>query len=248
MLTQSVTVLAEGSGLTALIDPAALLPALGGWLPAAVGAMVFIESGALFPFLPGDSLVFTAGLLHGKLGIPLTALLAIVIGAAVLGDQTGYWLGRRYGRAMFRADGRILKTRYLRRSEAFFARHGGKALVLARFVPIVRTFVPLAAGAAEYTYRRFLLWNVSGALMWGAGLTLAGSLLGGVGFIRENVDLLAILIVAASLVPVAAGFLHRRHAAGRDDAGADAAPAGPATAGQERAVSSGTCVPGHGEP
>lgn len=239
MLTQSVTVLAEGPGPSALIDPAALLPALGGWLPAVVAAMVFIESGALFPFLPGDSLVFTAGLLHVQLGIPLIALTGIIVAAAVLGDQTGYWLGRRFGRAMFSPDGRILKTRYLHRSETFFARNGGKALVLARFVPIVRTFIPLAAGAAGYTYRRFLLWNVLGALLWGAGLTVAGSLLGGVAFVAENVDLLAVLIVAASLVPVAAGFLQRRRAAGQDRAGTKAVPAD-----SEHAGSCGASVPG----
>ena len=244
MLNQSITILAEGPGLTALIDPGALLPALGGWLPAVVGAMVFVESGVLFPFLPGDSLVFTAGLLHAKLGIPLMVLLVTVVVAAVLGDQTGYWLGRRFGRTMFSPQGRILKTRYLRRSETFFARHGGKALVLARFVPIVRTFVPLAAGAAEYTYRRFLLWNVLGALLWGAGLTVAGSLLGGVGFIRENVDLLAVLIVAASLVPIAAGLLHRTRAARKDPADAKTVPAESTEDAQEHAGSSETSLPG----
>lgn len=210
MIAHTVPLLAGGLSLSSITDPAALLPALGGWVLAAVGAMVFIESGVLFPFLPGDSLVFTAGLLHVRLGLSLPVLIAVVVAAAALGDQAGYWLGRRFGRRLFSPGARVLKTEHLEQAEAFFDRHGGKALVLARFVPIVRTFVPLAAGAATYNYRKFLTWNVLGALLWGAGLAAIGSLLGGVRFIADNVDLLAVVIVAASLVPVAAGLLRRR--------------------------------------
>ncbi len=204
-----------------LADPVSLLPALGGWVLAAVAAMVFIESGVLFPFLPGDSLIFTAGLLHAQLGLALPLLIAVIVAAAALGDQVGYWLGRRFGRRLFRPSARVLKTDYLHRAEAFFDRHGGKALVLARFVPIVRTFVPLAAGAAGYTYRKFLLWNIAGALLWGGGMTLAGSMLGQVPFVAGHVDLLAILIVAVSLLPVGAALLRHRRAGGSGPAGQD---------------------------
>jgi membrane-associated protein len=209
MFAQTVPLLADGLGLSSIMDPAALLPALGGWVLAAVGAMVFIESGVLFPFLPGDSLVFTAGLLHVRLGLSLPVLMAVVVLAAALGDQVGYWLGRRFGRRLFSPGARVLKTEHLGQAEGFFERHGGKALVLARFVPIVRTFAPLAAGAASYRYRNFLMWNVLGALLWGAGMAGLGSLLGGVRFIADNVELLALVIVAVSLLPAAAGLLRR---------------------------------------
>jgi membrane-associated protein len=239
MFALTVPLLADGLSLSSIMDPAALLPALGGWVLAAVGAMVFIESGVLFPFLPGDSLVFTAGLLHGRLGLSLPVLMAVVVAAAALGDQAGYWLGRRFGRRLFSPGARVLKTEHLGQAEAFFDRHGGKALVLARFVPIVRTFAPLAAGAADYRYRQFLIWNLLGALLWGAGLAGIGSLLGGVQFIADNVELLALVIVAVSLLPAGAGLLRRfrsarqgsaaresAKAAGREQFAAGAAPAG----------------------
>ncbi|SDI89415.1 membrane-associated protein [Arthrobacter subterraneus] len=189
---------APWSGLT---DPEALLQGLGGWALGVVAVIVFIESGVLFPFLPGDSLIFTAGLLHGSLGLNLAVLIAVIVSAAFLGDQIGYWLGRRFGRRLFADNAKILKTRYLLSAETFFNRYGGRSLVLARFVPFARTFVPLAAGIAHYQYRKFLLWNALGALLWGAGLTVAGSLLGGVPFIAGHVDLIALVIVVASVVP-----------------------------------------------
>lgn len=209
MFALTVPLLADGLSLSSIMDPAALLPALGGWVLAAVGSMVFIESGVLFPFLPGDSLVFTAGLLHVRLGLSLPVLMAVVVAAATLGDQVGYWLGRRFGRRLFSPGARVLKTEHLGQAEAFFDRHGGRALVLARFVPIVRTFAPLAAGAANYRYRQFLMWNVLGALLWGAGMAGIGSLLGGVQFIADNVELLALVIVAVSLLPAGVGLLRR---------------------------------------
>ncbi|WP_246021294.1 DedA family protein [Arthrobacter echini] len=166
-----------------------------------VAAIVFIESGALFPFLPGDSLIFTAGLLHAQLGINLVVLMAVIVGAAIAGDQAGYWLGRRFGRRLFTEDAQVLNTRYLTGAENFFTRYGGRSLFLARFVPFARTFVPLAAGTAQYRYRSFLLWNVIGAVLWGVGLTLAGSLLGGVPFVTDHIDLIAVVIVTLSVVP-----------------------------------------------
>ncbi|TYD00170.1 alkaline phosphatase [Arthrobacter echini] len=184
-------------------DPSALLHSAGGWVLLVVAAVVFVESGALFPFLPGDSLIFTAGLLHGRLGLGLPVLIAVIVGAAVAGDQTGYWLGRRFGRRWFSDGARVLNTRYLAGAESFFTRYGGRSLVLARFVPFARTFVPLAAGTAHYRYRSFLLWNVVGAVLWGVGLTVAGSLLGGVPFITDHVDLIAVVIVLVSIVPTA---------------------------------------------
>lgn len=203
MMTQLAAV-AAGTGAapwSGLTDPEALLQGLGGWALGVVAVIVFIESGVLFPFLPGDSLIFTAGLLHDSLGLNLAALIAVIVSAAFLGDQVGYWLGRRFGRRLFADDAKVLKTRYLLSAETFFLRYGGRSLILARFVPFARTFVPLAAGIAHYQYRKFLLWNVLGALLWGAGLTVAGSLLGGVPFIAGHVDLIALVIVVVSVVP-----------------------------------------------
>lgn len=207
-----------------LTDVEALLTALGPWVLAAVLLMVFIESGVLFPFLPGDSLIFTTGLLHQQLGLDLWILLLLIPLAAFLGDQVGYVLGRRFGRRFFKPDARILKTEYLAEAEAFFHKYGGRSLVLARFVPFVRTFTPLAAGLARYHYPKFLTWNAVGAIGWGAGLTAAGSALGGVAFIRNNIEALALVIVAVSLLPMIIELANKRRKAkakGQAEAEAD---------------------------
>ncbi|MBN9160692.1 MAG: DedA family protein, partial [Myxococcales bacterium] len=149
-----------------------LLHALGPWALAGIAVMIFIESGVLFPFLPGDSLILTAVLLHVQLNLSPVAIAGVAFVAAVAGDQAGYWLGHRFGRRFFRDDARVLTTARLREAERFFDRYGALSLVLARFVPIVRTYVPLVAGTARLRYRRFIVWNVAGALLWVLGLTL----------------------------------------------------------------------------
>jgi membrane-associated protein len=196
-----------------LLDPGTLLTGLGPWALVGLSLMVFIESGLLFPFLPGDSLLVTAGLLHDRLGLSIAAVALCASGAAVAGDQVGYWIGSRFGRQWFRADARILKTAHLDQAEVFFARHGGPALVLARFVPVVRTFVPLAAGAGDYPYRAFLIWNVTGALLWAVGMTLLGSVAGNLPLVANHIDLLALGLVVVSVVPIIAAVIHRSRAA-----------------------------------
>lgn len=188
--------------LPPLTDPQALLSALGLWAMAGMALIVFVESGVLFPFLPGDSLLFTAGLMHENLGVALIVVMVVAFVAAFLGDQVGYGLGRRFGRRFFSEEARFLKVDYLRRGEDFFARYGGRALVLARFVPVVRTYVPLAAGMARLPYRRFLGWNALGAALWSSLMVTAGALLGGVPFVTRHVDLIAVLIVALSVLPI----------------------------------------------
>src|SRR6478672_8349631 len=144
---------AQAAGSPSLLDPASLLSGLG---PAALGViavMVFIESGVLFPFLPGDSLLFTAGLLHQQLNLTLPVLIGVVTAAAVAGDQVGFLLGRKFGRRWFKDDAKVLKSAHLAATENFFHRHGGAAIVLARFVPIIRTFAPLTAGTARYGHK-----------------------------------------------------------------------------------------------
>ncbi|WP_099332920.1 DedA family protein [Actinomyces minihominis] len=183
-------------------DPTTLLIAMGPWVLLGVAIIVFIESGVLFPVLPGDSLLFAAGLLHTQLGINMWVMIGIILIAAFLGSQVGYFLGKRYGRGLFKDDARILKTEYVEQSEAFFARYGGRALVIGRFVPFVRTFVPLVAGIAKYPYRKFLAYSMTGALLWGAGVTWAGAALGGVPFVHENLEVIIVLIVIVSVIPM----------------------------------------------
>lgn len=183
-------------------DPEGLLIAMGPWVLWGTLAIVLIESGILFPVLPGDSLLFTAGLLHDRLGLHLPTLVAAVFVAAFVGAQVGYWLGRRYGRRLFKDDARVLRTEHLDKAEHYFTNYGGRSLVIGRFIPFVRTFIPLAAGIARYPYGRFLAYNSLGALLWGSGITVAGSLLGGVSFVHDHLSAIILAIVAVSVLPM----------------------------------------------
>lgn len=197
-------------------DPSTLLIGLGPWVLVGVIAIVFVESGVLFPILPGDSLIFAAGLLHDQLGLHLWVLIAGILVAAFLGAQVGYWLGRTYGRRLFKPDARILKVEYLTQAEKFFAKYGGRALVIGRFVPIVRTFVPLAAGIARIPYWRFISYNMLGALIWGVGVTWAGSALGGVDWVHDNLSVIILLIIFVSVLPMVFEYLMARFRRRRD--------------------------------
>jgi membrane-associated protein len=206
-----VPALSASAAVPPLLDPAALLQGLG---PAALGVIaviVFIESGVLFPFLPGDSLLFTAGLLHQQLQLSLPVLIGVVTAAAVAGDQAGYMIGRKFGRRWFKDDAKVLKTAHLAKTEDFFRRHGGAAIVLARFAPVVRTFAPLSAGIARYDYRAFALWNITGAAAWAASVTLLGTWLGHFEIVAKNIDLIAVIMVLVSVLPWGIELLkHRR--------------------------------------
>lgn len=193
-----------------MLDLNGLLLGAGPWAIGVIALIVFIESGALFPFLPGDSLLVTAGILHGRLGLTIPVIAGVGFLAAVAGDQVGYWLGHRFGRRLFKDDAKVLKTSRLEETERFFTKYGGASLVLGRFVPVVRTYVPLAAGSARYRYRRFLVWNVTGAFLWAVGVTLAGSALGKVPFIRDNLEVLLLVVVAVSVLPIVLGALRKR--------------------------------------
>jgi membrane protein DedA with SNARE-associated domain len=194
-----------------LFDAASVLHAFGPYVLAGIAVVIFIESGVLFPFLPGDSLLVTAAIISATLGIAPWQIAIVASIAAVAGDQVGYWLGRRFGRRLFKDHARLLTTARLDEAETFFTRWGGPSLVLGRFVPIVRTYVPLAAGTADMHYRRFLLWNVVGAVAWACGLTAVGVLLGGIPFVAHNIDVLMIVIVVVSILPIVIGALRRRH-------------------------------------
>jgi membrane-associated protein len=195
-----------------LLNPSVLLHGAGPWVLVVIAAIVFIETGLLFPFLPGDSLLFTAGLLSVSLGLPVLFLVAVVAAAAIVGDQVGYLIGRRLGRRLFRDDARVFKVRYRDQADEFLGRHGAKALVLARFVPVVRTFVPPIVGTSQLPYRKFLIWNAIGGLGWAVLLVIAGFWLGRIPLIADNVELIAIVIVAVSVVPIAIDVVRRRRA------------------------------------
>jgi membrane-associated protein len=206
------------------MDVQSLLESVGPWALAVIALFVFIESGLLFPFLPGDSLLVTAGLAHESLGLSIPVIAGVAFVAAAAGDQVGYLLGNRFGSRLFKEDARVLKASRLRETEAFFEKYGGRALVLGRFVPVIRTYVPLAAGSARYPYRRFLPWNLTGAFLWAVGVTVVGSLLGGVPFITDNIDVLLTVIVLISVLPVIISQV-RRHARARRQAAAEDAGA-----------------------
>ena len=159
------------------LDPASILQATG---YVGLFLIVFVESGLLIGFfLPGDSLLFSAGFLASQGLLDITAVLVLVVIAAILGDSVGYSLGRRFGARVFsRPDARIFNKSHLERSERFYAKHGGKTLILARFMPIVRTFAPVLAGVGKMPYSRFLSYNVFGGLLWGLSLPLLGFYLG----------------------------------------------------------------------
>ena len=195
------------------------------WLISTFGligilAVVFAESGLLIGFFfPGDSLLFTAGLLVADgtyLRQPLWLMCLLVSAAAIAGDQFGYLFGRRFGPSLFRRpDSRLFKQDNLTRARAFFARYGARSIVLARFVPIVRTFTPIVAGASHMHYRTFLIFNVIGATLWGCGVTTLGYFLGQVAFVRSNIELILIGIVVVSVVPIGIELLRARRRAAR---------------------------------
>lgn len=182
-------------------------PAIGPWVVLLVCAIVFAETGLLVGFfLPGDSMLFTAGLLvaTGTIQFNIWLFVLFIFIAAFVGDQVGYLIGRKAGPAIFkRPDSRFFRQEYVEKAHIFFEKHGGKAVVLARFVPIVRTFTPVIAGVAQMNYRHFVSFNVLGALLWGVGLPLLGWILGDrVPFVRDNLDVIFIVIVLISILPI----------------------------------------------
>ncbi|WP_369171334.1 DedA family protein [Streptomyces sp. R28] len=175
--------------------------------------IVFAESG-LFAFLPGDSLLFTAGLFVAEgnyISQPLWLVCTLIVLAAVIGDQVGYMIGKFFGPKLFnRPNSKLFKQENLEKAHEFMEKYGPKAIVLARFVPIVRTFAPIVAGAGRMQYRTFLTYNVIGGVAWGTGITLAGYWLGQIEFIKTNVEAILVLIVLISVVPIIIEYLRER--------------------------------------
>jgi membrane-associated protein len=197
-----------------------LVATYGGWVYALLFLIVFAETGLVVtPFLPGDSLLFAAGALAAAGGLNVWAVIALLSIAAVLGDAVNYAAGRFVGPRVFNATDRssglhrLLNREHLQRTHAFFEKYGGKAVVLGRFVPIVRTFVPFVAGAGAMTYARFAVYNVVGGLIWVGICTLAGYAFGTVPIVKNNFSLFALGIVFVSVIPI--GIEMIRHRVGR---------------------------------
>src|SRR5918995_27800 len=198
------------------LDPKSLIDDVGLW---GVFAVVFAESGLLVGFfLPGDSLLFTAGFLASAPSsvddaphLPLGPLLVGCVVAAIAGDQFGYLFGRRVGPALFRRpDSRFFKHENVEKAQAFFDRYGAKTIVLARFVPIVRTFAPIVAGVSRMNYRTFVTFNIVGGTLWAVGVTLLGYFLGQVDVVEQNLEVAILAVVAISLIPIALEIVKAR--------------------------------------
>jgi len=180
-------------------------------------AVIFVECGLFIFFMPGDSLLFTIGLaiqshpLGIDLHVNIVVACAILTAAAFLGNVVGYEIGRAVGAPLYTRGGRLLKREHFDKAHAFFEKHGSKAIVLARFVPVVRTFITAVAGVSRMDRRRFFTYSFIGALGWATGVTLMGYFLGQISFVRNHIEVMLILIVAVSLVPVLVEYLRHRH-------------------------------------
>ncbi len=200
---------------------AELLRQYGGWTYAILFLVIFCETGLVVtPFLPGDSLLFAAGAVvaaasnTGDPGLNILLLWLLLIVAAVVGDSVNYQIGRALGVRVFKEDARVLKTEYLRRTEAFYAKHGGKTIILARFIPIVRTYAPFVAGASRMDYPRFLSFNIIGGVAWITLFLFAGYFFGNIPVIQRNFEYVVIVIILLSVVPVLIEWIkHRRERA-----------------------------------
>lgn len=193
------------------LDPDHLIRTFG-----LIGIMVivFAESGLLIGvFLPGDSLLFTAGLLSATTGLlpPLWVIIPAIVVAAIVGDQVGYLIGSRAGPRIFqRPDSRFFRQEFVDKAYSYFERYGGRTIVLARFVPIVRTFTPVVAGVSQMPYRTFVAYNVIGGVLWGVSVTTIGYFLGQIDFVAAHIELILILIVLVSVLPIGFELLRAR--------------------------------------
>jgi len=191
---------------------AAFVAQHGAWVYALLFAIVFTETGVVvMPFLPGDSLLFVVGALAAAGGMEITTVMSVLVAAALTGDNVNYWIGRWAGPKVFRAEAsRWFSRAYLARTHAFYERHGGKAIIIARFVPIVRTYVPFVAGIGTMSYARFLGFSVVGALLWVVSLCQAGYWFGNIPLVKDNLGVVIVIIVAISVTPIAVEFLRAR--------------------------------------
>jgi membrane-associated protein len=184
----------------------------GTWLYALLFAIIFAETGlVVFPFLPGDSILFISGTVVAAAGLNVHVLAALLVAAAIIGDSVNYAIGRYIGPKVFqRPDSRWFRQEHLRRTQAFYDKYGGVTIIIGRFVPIIRTFAPFLAGVAGMPYRRFLSFNVIGAVIWITSLVYAGYWFGNIPWVKENLTYIVIGIVVVSLIPAITTFVQER--------------------------------------
>jgi membrane-associated protein len=195
---------------------ATLLADYGTWVYAILFLIIFCETGLIVtPFLPGDSLLFVAGALAATSpALQIDILIAVLLAAAIIGDNTNYWIGRTVGPRVFRWEqSRFFTRAAFDKTHTYFEHHGGKTIIIARFLPLFRTFAPFVAGVARMTYSRYFLLDLAGGMLWIFSLTLAGYWFGNIPFIKDNLMLVILVIIALSLLPLAIAYLkHRRSA------------------------------------
>jgi membrane-associated protein len=188
-----------------------LIQQYGTWIYGILFAIIFCETGLVVtPILPGDSLLFAAGALAAEGNMNIVFLWGLLLVAAIAGDTVNYWIGQRVGLSVFKDDARILKTEYLRRTEEFFEKYGGKTIVLARFIPIVRTYAPFVAGASRMNYARFLTYNVLGGLLWITIFLWLGYFFGNIPFVKKRFEYVVIVIIVLSVLPVVYEYFKNR--------------------------------------
>lgn len=190
----------------------ALVQDYGTWVYAILFLIIFAETGLVIsPFLPGDSLLFVAGALCGLGAMQLEWLMPLLMLAAFSGDNTNYWIGRLVGMRLFhRVKGRFLKREHLDRTHAFYEKHGGKTILFARFMPIIRTFAPFVAGIGQMQYRLFLLFSALGSLAWIGSLTLAGYFFGNIPVVKNNLTLIVLSVILLSFLPALIQFVRHK--------------------------------------
>ena len=190
----------------------ALVHDYGMWVYAILFLIIFAETGLVFvPFLPGDTLLFVAGTLCGMDALQLQCVMPLLMLAAFSGDNTNYWIGRTLGLRLFeRASGRFIKREHLDKTHAFYEKHGGKTIIFARFMPIIRTFAPFVAGLGLMRYRLFVLFSALGSFAWISSLTLTGYFFGNIPVVKNNLTLIVVCIIIISLLPAILEFFRHR--------------------------------------
>ncbi len=191
---------------------AELIAQYGVWVYAFLFLIIFAETGfVVTPFLPGDSLLFATGALTASTGqMNILLLWVLLVSAAVIGDAVNYFIGRRVGKGIFKPGNRVLRMEYLHKTEQFYEKHGNKTIILARFVPIVRTFAPFVAGVGNMNYTRFGTYNIIGGIAWVTIFLFAGYLFGNIPFIKDNFELVTIGIILVSVLPMLYEFMKSR--------------------------------------
>lgn len=200
--------------LPSWLDPDKILVSLGAFAVVGVCLIIFAECGLLIGFfLPGDTLLFTAGMFvqRGSIDTPLWLMCVLLSVCAFVGNVSGYWIGAKVGPALFnKPDSRFFKREHVERTHAFFDKYGARAIILARFVPIVRTFITAIAGVGRMDARRFFLYSAIGGVLWASGVTILGYFLGKIAFVHDHIELILVLIVLISIIPIIIEFLRAR--------------------------------------